>query len=101
LTGYGSLKICVWHEATDGAVAREVNINVAGLVGALLPVFFVLALGFWAGKVHTFDIVQAAGFSQLALGFALPSALFVSMTDIRRDLLLAQGGCAGLAALTR
>jgi malonate transporter and related proteins len=65
--------------------------NIAGLVGALLPVFFVLALGYIAGKRHTFDAIQAAGFSKLALGFALPAALFVSMTDIRRDLLLQQG----------
>jgi malonate transporter len=65
--------------------------SVVGLVSALLPVFFVLALGYLAGKRHTFDAVQAAGLSKLALGFALPSALFVSMTDIQRNLLLQQG----------
>jgi malonate transporter and related proteins len=66
-------------------------VNLAGLFGALLPVFFVLALGYIAGKRNTFDADQAAGLSKLALGFALPAALFVSMTDIRRDLLLQQG----------
>jgi malonate transporter len=65
--------------------------NIAGLVGALLPVFFVLALGYMAGKRNTFDPDQAAGLSKLALGFALPASLFVSMTDIRKDLLLQQG----------
>jgi malonate transporter len=65
--------------------------NIAGLVGALLPVFFVLALGYMAGKRNTFDADQAAGLSRLALGFALPASLFVSMTDIRKDLLLQQG----------
>ena len=65
--------------------------NIGGLVGALLPVFFVLALGYIAGKRNTFDADQAAGLSKLALGFALPAALFVSMTDIQRDLLLQQG----------
>jgi malonate transporter len=65
--------------------------NVVGLVGALLPVFFVLALGYIAGKRNTFDTDQTAGLSKLALGFALPAALFVSMTDIKRDLLLQQG----------
>src|ERR1700682_1942316 len=65
--------------------------NIGGLVGALLPVFFVLALGYIAGKRNTFDTDQAAGLSKLALGFALPAALFVSMTDIKRDLLLQQG----------
>ena len=65
--------------------------NIGGLVGALLPVFFVMALGYIAGKRNTFDADQAAGLSRLALGFALPASLFVSMTDIRKDLLLQQG----------
>jgi predicted permease len=65
--------------------------NLGGLVGALLPVFFVLALGYAAGKRNAFDADQSAGLSKLALTFALPASLFVSMTDIRRDLLLQQG----------
>jgi malonate transporter len=65
--------------------------NIGGLVGALLPVFFVMALGYIAGKRNTFDADQAAGLSRLALGFALPASLFVSMADIRKDLLLQQG----------
>jgi predicted permease len=65
--------------------------NIGGLVGALLPVFFVLALGYLAGKRNTFDADQAAGLSKLALSFALPASLFVSMTDIPRHLLLEQG----------
>jgi len=65
--------------------------NIGGLVGALLPVFFVLALGYFAGKRHAFDADQAAGLSELALFYALPASFFVSMTDIPRDLLLQQG----------
>ena len=65
--------------------------NIGGLVGALLPVFFVLALGYSAGKRNAFDADQAAGLSKLALSFALPASLFVSMTDIPKDLLLQQG----------
>ena len=65
--------------------------NISNIVGALFPIFFVLALGYLAGKRHTFDADQAAGFSKLALSFALPAALFVSMTGIPRDLLLGQG----------
>jgi malonate transporter len=65
--------------------------NIGGLVGALLPVFFVMALGYIAGKRNTFDADQAAGLSRLALGFALPATLFVSMADIKKDLLLQQG----------
>jgi malonate transporter and related proteins len=65
--------------------------NIGGLVGALLPVFFVLALGYLAGKRNEFDADQAAGLSKLALGFALPASLFVGMTEIPRALLLQQG----------
>ncbi len=65
--------------------------NSGGLFGALLPVFFVLALGYLAGRRHSFDTNQAAGLSKLALGYALPASLFVSMTDIQRPLLLQQG----------
>jgi predicted permease len=65
--------------------------NSSGLFGALLPVFFVLALGYFAGRRHNFDASQAVGLNKLALGYALPSSLFVSMTDIQRTLLLEQG----------
>ena len=65
--------------------------DVGRLVGALLPVFFVLALGYLAGKRNAFDADQSAGLSKLALSFALPASLFVSMTQIRKDLLLQQG----------
>src|SRR5262249_30771144 len=65
--------------------------NLSGLVGALLPVFFVLALGYGAGKRNAFDANQAAGLSKLAVSFALPASLFVGMTDIPRNLLLQQG----------
>ena len=65
--------------------------NIGGLVGALLPVFFVLILGFLAGKRNSFDADQAAGLSKLAVSFALPATLFVSMTAIPEDLLLQQG----------
>jgi malonate transporter and related proteins len=66
-------------------------VNISGLVGSLIPVFFVLALGYLAGKRHTFDADQAAGLSKLALSFALPASLFVSTAGIPRDLLLQQG----------
>jgi len=65
--------------------------NIGGLISALLPVFFVLALGYFAGKRNAFDADQAAGLSKLALTFALPASLFVGMTDIRKELLLQQG----------
>ena len=65
--------------------------NISGLLGTLVPVFFVLALGYLAGKRNTFDAGQVAGISKLATSYALPASLFVGMTTIRRDLLLQQG----------
>jgi malonate transporter and related proteins len=65
--------------------------NIGRLFGALTPVFFVLALGYAAGKRNAFDPDQAAGLSKLAVSFALPASLFVGMTDIPRNLLLQQG----------
>ena len=43
--------------------------NVGELIGALLFVFFVLALGYFAGKRNAFDEDQAAGLSKLAVFF--------------------------------
>ena len=65
--------------------------NIGGLVSALLPVFFVLALGYLAGRRNAFNADQAAGLSKLAISYALPASLFVGMTDIPRPLLLEQG----------
>ena len=61
-------------------------------MGALLPVFFVLALGFLAGKRNSFDSDQAAGLSNLAVSFALPATLFVSISAIPRDCFCSRAG---------
>jgi malonate transporter and related proteins len=79
------------RSSSEDELGKEAFMNISGLVGALLPVFFVLALGYFAGRRHAFDADQAAGFSKLALGFALPASLFVGMTEIPRELLLQQG----------
>jgi malonate transporter and related proteins len=65
--------------------------NTSHLLGTLVPVFFVLALGYFARKRNTFDAGQVAGLSKLAMSFALPASLFVSIMNIPRDLLLQQG----------
>src|ERR1700723_2391173 len=65
--------------------------HVSRLVGALTPVFFVLVLGYVGGKRNEVEADQSAGLSKLALNFALPASLFVSMTSIPKDLLLKQG----------
>ena len=74
--------------------------NIGGLIGALLPVFFVLALGYVAGKRHSFDAHQAAGLSKLVLSFALPASLFVGVTNIPKELLLQAEAASMLLVLT-
>jgi len=61
------------------------------LITAIAPVILIFGLGFWSGKHHRFDADQARGFSQLALGVALPAALFLGMAHFDRGLLLQQG----------
>ncbi|HZC35002.1 MAG TPA: AEC family transporter [Chthoniobacterales bacterium] len=64
------------------------------LMAALLPVLFVLLLGFFAGRRHEFDADQTIGFSKLALRFSLPAALFVGMYSVNRETLAGQGPLA-------
>ena len=58
---------------------------------ALLPVFFVMALGLWAGLARRFDRDQVRGFNDLTLDYALPSALFVGIVTTPRSVILAAG----------
>ena len=67
------------------------SLSFAALASALMPVLFVLLLGYGAGRYHSFNTEQASGFSTLALNFALPAALFVGMTHLKRADLLQQG----------
>lgn len=68
--------------------------ELGNLASALIPVFFVLLLGYLAGKAHSFAPDQASGLSNLALGYALPASLFAGMSALPRDLLLGQGKLA-------
>ena len=69
-------------------------IDVPTLVSALAPVLLLLGLGFAAGKHRSFDDDQTRGLSQLALTFALPAALFLSMAHFSRDTLVEQAPVA-------
>ena len=63
----------------------------SGLLQALVPLFFVLALGFAAGRHHSFDQAQASGLNTLLVNFALPAMLFASTVVISRSQLLVEG----------
>lgn len=45
----------------------------------LMPVLFVLLLGYWAGRTKRFDADQVKGINELVLDFALPAIMFVGI----------------------
>ena len=57
----------------------------------IVPIFFVLLLGYAAGRAKEFDRDQVAGINELVLDFALPATLFVGTVRTPRDQLLQQG----------
>lgn len=64
----------------------------------LLPVLFVLALGYVAGKRKNFDADQIAGINELVITYALPALLFVATVKTTRSEML--GEAAFLFAMT-
>ncbi|HTZ53976.1 MAG TPA: AEC family transporter [Candidatus Acidoferrum sp.] len=56
----------------------------------LLPVLFVVALGFWAGRAKRFDSDQVAGLNDLVLTFAFPALLFVAIVRASRATLFSE-----------
>ncbi len=57
---------------------------------ALAPVFFVLALGYGAGRLRIVDNGQVNGLNALVMDFALPASLFVATASASRSQMLAQ-----------
>ncbi len=60
----------------------------------LLPVFFVLGLGYFAGRAKKFDADQVAGLNELVLDYAFPAMMFVATVKTPRDELLSEGSYA-------
>jgi predicted permease len=59
-------------------------------IAVLLPIFFVMGLGYLAGRRKKFDADQIRGLNVLVLDYALPAMLFVSTVSTTRSQLLAQ-----------
>ena len=55
------------------------------IVMALVPVFFVLLLGFLAGKARIVDNGHVEGLNVLVMDFALPASLFAATASAPRD----------------
>lgn len=63
---------------------------VQAILLALAPVFFVMALGYGAGRLGVVDNRHVDGFNALVMDFALPASIFVATASAPRDETLAQ-----------
>ncbi|MDE7125359.1 MAG: AEC family transporter, partial [Muribaculaceae bacterium] len=55
---------------------------------AIVPIFVVMAAGYIAGKKGAFSGDDAKKFNKVVLDYALPAALFVSIVDASREMLV-------------
>jgi malonate transporter len=62
----------------------------ATILLALAPIFFVLAIGYGAGRLRMVDNQNVDSLNVLVMTFALPAALFVATASAPRDQLLGQ-----------
>ena len=58
---------------------------------ALVPVFFGLALGYFAGRRGIVDYKNVAGLNTFLLSYAVPAALFLAAAQTPRQALVSQG----------
>ncbi len=69
------------------------------IVTALLPVFLVLALGYFAGKRKLVDNQNVSSLNVLLMQFALPLTLFISIAKTPQAVILENGPLALVLAL--
>jgi malonate transporter len=60
------------------------------LLNALVPIFVVMGLGYFAGWVRDVDNHHVAELNALVMDFALPCALFVATATTSRSMILEQ-----------
>ena len=60
------------------------------LLNALVPIFAVMALGYFAGWIRDVDNDHVAELNALVMDFALPASLFVATATTSRTVLLSQ-----------
>jgi predicted permease len=72
------------------------------ILSAVVPMFFVMALGYLAGWMRDIDNHQVAELNALVMDFALPASLFVAMVQTPRELPLVAAlvAAVGLSAPT-
>jgi len=61
---------------------------VTAIIQDIVSIFFVLGLGYFAGRRTMFSQAEAEAFNRLVLDFAFPAALFISIVNSSREELL-------------
>jgi malonate transporter len=79
------------HIAKVRAPVTWLDLMFLQILTIIVPIFFVLLLGYAAGRAKEFGSDQVAGINELVLDFALPASLFVGTVRTPRDQLLQQG----------
>ena len=69
---------------------RSASVMSNAIVMALVPVFFVLLLGYAAGKLRIVDNHQVDGLNALVMDFALPASLFAATASAPRSQMIEQ-----------
>jgi malonate transporter len=59
-------------------------------LSVLLPVLFVMGLGYWAGRTKRFDADQIRGLNELVMTYALPALMFVATVTTTRSEMFAE-----------
>lgn len=67
---------------------------------ALVPIFFVIALGYFAGRRRAVDNQNVSELNALVMEFALPASLFVSTATTSREKMLGEGTLFILVGIT-
>lgn len=70
------------------------------ILKALIPIFFVIALGYFAGKRRTIDNHHVGELNALVMRFALPASLFVATATTERGKMLAESSLFLLLGIT-
>ena len=65
---------------------------------ALTPVFFVITLGYGAGRFRIVDNRQVGGLNALVMDFALPAALFAATASAPRSQMVAAAPLSAVLA---
>lgn len=58
------------------------------IIYAIIPILAVMLLGFFSGKKGAFSGEDAKKFNKVVLDYALPAALFVSIAQASREMLV-------------